>query len=191
MLSSAGHRPELFAAQVKDRTDTRRAERIFAGVGFQQRDQALHVGRRNGRIDNEQCRRHAHAPDRREIADRVVGHVFVQAGIDGVGRHRRHQNGVAVGRRLGDVIGADVAARPRTVLDDELLMQHFAHLRTHDAADNVGRTTGREWDDHAHRVRRIILRSLCACACEYCRRHGRGGGRQPMQFAHLIPFPSE
>jgi hypothetical protein len=111
----------------------------------------------------EQRRRHADLRDRREIAHRVVRHVAVQPRIDGVGGYRRHQQRVAVGRGLGDLIGADVAARAHAVLHHELLPQEVSHLGAHDARDDVGRTAGGERYDDANRLGRIVVLGLRTC----------------------------
>ena len=47
-------------------------------------------------------------------------------------------------RRVGDVIGADVAARAGLVLDDHLLLPERAQLRRHEARERVGAAAGRE-----------------------------------------------
>jgi hypothetical protein len=112
---------------------------------------------------------------RREIFHRVVGHVLVQAGIDGVGGHGGEQQRVAVGRPLGDELGADIAAGAGPVLDHEGLAQNFSHLRRHDAADNVGRAAGGERNDHLHRVRWKIIRGLYGRDGK--RSRGYGGGQ--------------
>ena len=111
----------------------------------------------------EQRRRHARRANGREIAHRIVGHLLVEARIDGVGRHRRHQQRVAVGRGFCDHIGADVAARAHLVLDDELLAEKLAHTRAHDARDRIGRTAGGKRNHHADRSRRIFLVGLRVC----------------------------
>src|SRR5262249_46010779 len=80
-----------------------------------------------------------------------------EAGIDGVRRHRRHQQRVAVRRRLGDHVGPDIAAGADAVFDGELLSHELAHASPHDARDDVGGTTGRERNDDADRFRRICV----------------------------------
>jgi hypothetical protein len=65
---------------------------------------------------------------------------------------RRHQQMVAVGRRLCDVGGAGVAAGAGPVLHHELLAQQLAHLGAHDACYDVGWAAGRERHHHPHRL---------------------------------------
>ena len=56
--------------------------------------------------------------DRREILDRVVRDLLEEAAVQH-DRVRRHQQRVAVGRRLRRGLGADVAARADAVVDDD------------------------------------------------------------------------
>jgi hypothetical protein len=138
-------------------------------------------------VHPEQRRRHADLPDRREIAHRVIRHVLVQSRIDGVGRHRRHQQGVTVGWRLCDQIGADVAAGAHLVLHHELLPQQVRHLRTHDARDRVGRAAGGEGNDDADRFGRILVLGFHTRAAEHeC--HDRAGenGQPSMLRVHGV-----
>ena len=71
--------------------------------------------------------------------------------VDGVGRHRAHDQRVAVGRRLGHQVGADVAARAGTVLDDDRLAQRAAHLLGQHAGHGVERAAGRVRHHEAQR----------------------------------------
>jgi hypothetical protein len=69
-----------------------------------------------------------------------------------------------------------VTARPRPVVDDELLAQPLRQPLAREARDDVGRDTGREADDDAHRPRRIGLRPRNARGDRE-----RGTGRGQMQ----------
>ena len=158
----------------------------FPGLALSQSDEALDVGRSNGRVHEQQRRRYSDPPDRREVADRVVWQVFVQSGIDGIGGHRRHQQRVTVGVGLCDRVGADIAAGTDPVLDHELLSQQFSHLRSHNAPDDVGRAAGSERNNHLHWPRWIIIRGLHARA-HARQRHYRDAGRQSTMLAHEIP----
>ena len=97
-VEAARERLELLAAQMKDRAQAGRAVGVFAGIGLHQLDQALHVLRGDRGMHGEHRRRHADLRDRREILHRIVRHLAVEAGIDRVGRDRRDQQRVAVGR---------------------------------------------------------------------------------------------
>ena len=133
----------------------------------------------------EQRRRYADLRDRREIAHGIVGHVPIEARIDGVRGDRRHQQRVAVGRRLRDLIGADIAARAHPVVHHELLAQQLSHLRAHDARDGVGRTTGGEGDDHANRFGRIFVLGVRGRAHEGCARKRKHRGKEQSADASL------
>jgi hypothetical protein len=45
---------------------------------------------------------------RREILSAVKWELLVEAGIGGIGRDVAEQNGIAIGRRFGDEIGAEI-----------------------------------------------------------------------------------
>src|ERR1041384_7452547 len=83
--------------------------------------------------------------------------IGVERGIDRIRRHDLQQR-VAIGRRLGDHLGADVAAGARAILDDELLAEALRQPLTHQARLDVGGPSGRKADDDAHRPRWIGLR---------------------------------
>ncbi|MNV22649.1 hypothetical protein D3C71_1136310 [compost metagenome] len=70
--------------------------------------------------------------------------------------HRAHDQRVAVGRRLGHQIGADVAARARPVFHDHGLAERTAHLFGQHAGHGVQRAAGRVRDDEADRLGREI-----------------------------------
>ena len=57
---------------------------------------------------------------------------------------------VAIGRGLGDGIGADVAARTAPVLDDELLAAQLGKRLADDTRQRVGRPAGGKGIDVAH-----------------------------------------
>ena len=143
-VEASGERFELLAAEMQDRSDAGGAVAEFPRVRLDQRDQALHVLHRQRGIDREQRRRHPDLRDRREVADRIVRHLGIEARIDRVGRHRRDEERVAVRRGLRDHVGAEIAARAAPVLDHELLAEEFTELVRHDPADDVGRTASRE-----------------------------------------------
>src|SRR5262249_59950149 len=69
-----------------------------------------------------------------------------------------HEERVAICRRTPDRLYTDIATTARTVLDDELLTEALRQPLTNEARSNVVNTTGRKWDNDAHRPRRIGLR---------------------------------
>ncbi len=92
--------------------------------------------------------------DRREVLRRVVGHRLVEARIDRMRGQRAHQDRVAVGRRLRDHVGADVAAGAGLVLHNHRLAPHLGELLRDEAAGDVERSAGRERHDQLHGLRR-------------------------------------
>ena len=97
---------------------------------------------------------HAH---RREVLQRIVGRLRLQAGDQREVR-RREQDRVAVRRGHLHRLGADQAGRARLVVDDDRLAEQLAELVGDHAADEVGGAAGRERHHHAHRLVRIGLR---------------------------------
>ena len=65
---------------------------------------------------------------RREILGRIEGQLLVEAGIGRICRDVAKQHGIAVGRRLGDEIGAEIGRRAGLVLDHDRLAGKFGHL---------------------------------------------------------------
>jgi hypothetical protein len=90
----------------------------------------------------------------------VPHHVERQRAVDG-GADRLAvgvlQDGVAVGRRLGDRVGRDIAAGARAVLHDHRLTEHLGHFRADHARHRVDGAAGHEGDDDADRLARIGL----------------------------------
>ena len=93
--------------------------------------------------------------DGREVLQGVVGQRLVQRRVGRVA-DVGHEQGVAVGRGLGDDVGADDAARAAAVLDHHGLAEVFGERR-HDAArDDVGAAAGRGGDDEADGFVRVL-----------------------------------
>src|SRR5665647_3469129 len=63
-------------------------------------------------MDRQHDRNRSDQPDRREVLRRVEGQVAVQRLVDRERPRRREQQRVAVGRRAGDRIGADMPPAP-------------------------------------------------------------------------------
>ena len=106
-------------------------------VRLGERDEFLdRLGGQRGMDDKCQWRG-GHQRDRREIAHEVVRRFGEQAHVDRLCRDRRHQERIAVGRRLGDEFRADIAARAEAVVDDDLLAPGFAHFLADDAPDDI------------------------------------------------------
>jgi hypothetical protein len=99
----------------------------------------------------------ADARDRHDIADEIESLLFVERRVDRV-HHRDLEKCVTVRGRSHDRFDADIAARAGSVVDNELLAEALGQPLTHQAREDVGRTTWWKTDDDAHRPRRIGLR---------------------------------
>src|SRR5215510_10118568 len=95
---------------------------------------------------------------------KLVVEFFEQCCIDCCGS-TDHKERIAVCRRTPDRLYTDIATTARTVLDDELLTEAPRQPLTNEARSNVVNTTGRKWDNDAHRPRRIGLRPRDARHC--------------------------
>jgi hypothetical protein len=128
-----GHVLEELAAQMNRRARARRGERILAGIVARQLDQLRHRLGRHARAHDQQVGQRPQHGDRGEILGGIVRQLGVERRRDGVAGHAVEPDRVAVGRRMGDRIGADIAARAALVLDDELLAGELAQLLAGDA----------------------------------------------------------
>jgi hypothetical protein len=68
-----------------------------------------------------------------------------------------HEQGVAVGRRLGRDVRADRPARAAAIVHDDRLPEAFGELCRDDAPDDVVAAARRERNDEADRTRWIAL----------------------------------
>ena len=154
-MSVAGVDLEQLAGEMSRAAVAARAERELAGIRLRVGDEFLRRVDGQRRVDDQHVRRDRDERDRREVLHRVVRHLRVKARVHRVRRQRAHQDRVAVGRRLRDEVGADVAARAGPVVDDNALAPVLARLLRDGAADDVERSAGRKGDDELHRPVRI------------------------------------
>ena len=134
----AGHGLEQLDRQMIGRARTGRGVGELAGLGLGEGYKLLQRRGLHRRRDHQHQVRVVDRRHRGEIAHQRVGLVGQQRLVGGE-RVGHHQQRVAVGGRLGDDVGADRAARPRLVLDHELLLQRLAQLLAEDARVDVGR----------------------------------------------------
>ena len=113
---------------------------------------------------HRQRRRHLHdvghphdAADRHDVGREIEIKPVVERGVDGVRRVDEEQR-VAVGRGLGDRFRRDVAARARTVLDDEGLAEPLGEPFAEQTRQDVIGPACREADHEAHRLVGVGLR---------------------------------
>ena len=138
--------------------DAGRAEVELAGLRLGQRDKLLQRLGLDLRIDDDQHRHVGDVGDGNERGLDVERHLRIEELIGREDAGRRHQQRVAVGRSLGDRIGADIAARARAVLDDDRLAERLRHLVADRARQHVGEAAGGERRDQLDRTVGIILR---------------------------------
>ena len=110
--------------------------------------------------DQELVQQHEHGR-RNEIAPRVVGQLAVQVRVDREGGIGSHEDGVSVGRALGDGVGGDDGVRAGLVLHDHGLAPRRLQLVGKLARHYVDAAAGRVRDDDAHRLRRPGLAEGC------------------------------
>ena len=154
-MSVAGIDLEQLAGEMPGAAVAARAEGELAGIRLGIGDEFLRGVDRQRRVDDEHVRRDRDQRDRREVLDRVVRHLRVEAGVDRVRRQRSHQDRVAVGRRFRNEIGADVAARAGAVVHHNALAPRVAQLLRDRAADDVERSARRKRHDEPHRPVRV------------------------------------
>jgi hypothetical protein len=109
-------------------------------------------------MHDDQERRGRDLGDSGEIAQRVVADFAVHRGNHGLGRLRTDEQRVTVGRRFGDVIGADDAAGTGPVLDQHGMADAIGEPLRQDARGEIDTAARGERDDDANRLRRIPLR---------------------------------
>ena len=113
---------------MREAGDAGRAVVQRAGFCLGERDQLRKVARRKPGIEHEHVRLAADHRDRCEILDRIIGQVAAEADRDCVRARGGDPDRRAVGRGLGDRIGADIAARAGAVLDHDLLAETAGEL---------------------------------------------------------------
>ena len=89
--------------------------------------------------------------DRHEVVERIVGQALVEKLVHHQRRIDRHEQRVAVGRRLRGRLGADQRVGAGPVLDQDRLAPVLAHLLADDARHDVARAARRERHDDADR----------------------------------------
>ena len=113
-------------------------------IGFDRGVNHQHHGR---------CRQRGH---RHEVLHRIEGQLLHRCvDGDGVGRH---EQGVAVGRSLGDDVRTNVAARPALVVDDQRLAEQFARTTGHGPGQYVGAAASGVRNHQPDRSVRVTLR---------------------------------
>ena len=124
-----------------ERGDARRAVVERAGLGLGERNELGEIARGQAGIEHQHVGLAADHAHRSEVLDRIVGQVGAETRGDRVRARGGDADGVAVGHRLGDGVGADTA-RAGAVLDHDLLADARAELLRDDARDDVRAAAG-------------------------------------------------
>jgi hypothetical protein len=153
---------EELAAQMRRRAVARGREMQLAGAAPRQRDQLFHVLHRQRRVGDEQEGRRRNQYHRREIAQRIVRELRIEARVDRETR-KSGQHGVAVRRRLRNDLRSDVAACAGSIIDEDLLPEGDREVLSDRACDDVGRAARRKRRDPAYGLAGIggARRRLC------------------------------
>ena len=136
--------------------DTHRRIVEFARRFFRHRNQVIDVLHGGIRLDDHRERITHRIADERKVANRIEGQLFHHCRLRGH-RAAHQQQGVAIGRGLGHIVGTNHAARTGPVFHDDLLAQTFSQLLRHRTRDDVGVTARRKTGDDAQRTRGVIL----------------------------------
>jgi hypothetical protein len=122
-----------------DAADAIRPEGNLARLAFRQRDEFGDVPGRQRRTGFHDQRRFRQQHDWREIANRVVRQLGIDGGVRPLRTHGPDQQGVAVGRGLGDRGRAEHAAGSAAVLDDDRPTECLAEPGRDDARHHIDR----------------------------------------------------
>ena len=153
-----GRQFEHFQRQVLRRAGTGRAEADFAGILFAQLNHILDRARGLLFIADKQIGRDANQHQRREIALDVIANVRQQRRPDRMAVDVRHQQGSAVRRLFGHVVGSDHAGGTGLVFHHDRNVPHRGELLAYHPRENIGTAARRKADDDAYRPCRQGLR---------------------------------
>ena len=149
---------EPLAGEVVDAAVARRGEGDGSRAGLRRAHQLLEIIEARRDLREIEHRRVAHHGDRHEVALELVGHVVEERGIHGELAGVRHEQRIAVGRRLRHRGGGDEAIAAGAVLDHKIPSQALVHLLAEDARAGVDRPARRKGDEDPDRLARIVLR---------------------------------
>ena len=163
---------EQFGAEMLRGADAGMAVGKLAGLRPGERHQFRHRPDRLLGRNGEHVGRDEHLRDRCEIPQRIERQGFIQARIDHQRRVAAHQQQVAVGGRLGDAIGGDVAAGAGNVLDHERRAPGFRKPVGENARRKIGSRAGGEANQDLHRPVRIAGLRRCRLRREQHKKRG-------------------
>ena len=146
---------QQFHRDVRQRAVAGRGDVDLVGVLAGVVDEALEARDRQRRMRHQQHRHLAHVRHRPQILFGVVRHGRAERRVDRV-VGRREQERVAVGRRLGDDVAGDDAARAGLVVDQHLLAELGRQPLGQEARHDVRDAAGREGHDQSDRPLGIL-----------------------------------
>jgi hypothetical protein len=181
----SGHGEEERHVEVRGRARSCRAVVELARVLLRVVDELLQVLHRHRRVRHDDLVRVRHHGDRLEVLERVVGLLrLVQRGVDDVGR-AHHQDGVAVGRRGRDELGADETAGTGLVVHHDRLSEDLRHLLTHRASERVAGAADGERHDQLDGLVGVLRGSRHKNGGEQRGAERQGDAMHPVSFVQL------
>ena len=125
---------------------------------------------------------------RREVLLRIIRQLGVEVLQHRIGAVEAEINGVAIGRRLGDIVGRQHAVRAGAVLDHDHLSGALLYLGGEGAAQDVGHAARRGRHDDSHRtVGKVLAHGRAGDGCDPCGRHRECQGRAALHHG-VLPF---
>ena len=115
----------------------------LARIGFGISDELRNRFGRNRWIDHHDSGARGNARDRRDVADEIEIEFVVERRVDRV-RRTGQEKRITVRWRIHGRFGADIGARARPVLDDELLAEPLREPLTDQTRDDVGSAARRK-----------------------------------------------
>ncbi|MNN31100.1 hypothetical protein D3C81_1447730 [compost metagenome] len=134
-------------------------------------------------IDHQHEWQVAHAADRREVLDRVIGQLLHQRRVGrmrGVGGHEQR---IAVRGRLRNQLRRDGAVGAGAIVDHHVLAERIAQFLGRDARDGIGAAAGGKRHDKADRTAGPAISSVDSGGkrqrCQRGQRQDGGGKHAP------------
>ncbi len=177
----AAHHLEQHGAEMDAAADAGGGVVELARILLGERDQLRDAACRQIRVDQHDQRAGADQADRREVLARIVADVLVERRVDRQRAGPADDQGVAVGRGLGDRPRRGRAAGAGAVLDHDLLAERLAHLLGRDAREQIVAAAGRVRHDQGDRTVGVVLRVGGDVRCKECEPHIGEGRRNTPQ----------
>jgi zinc/manganese transport system permease protein len=172
------------AAKMRCRARAGGTELHLGLVGLGVSNEFLEIVRREILARDQHDRNFRDQGDRREIVRGIVDGVLVERLVLRVSAHGAQDDGVTVRAGVGHALGPVHAAGATDIFDHHGLTENVSHARRDDAAEQVRRSAGREWNHHGHWPRRKVLGSGRACERQqHCQGHSVN-----CSF-HVLTFP--